>query len=114
MVMWQIVPGAPIGAVIFTHGTPGAFANVGSPTFPMCRSVVRLFKAYFFAGHRAGEIIRSCRLNYKARGTLSPVNPTKHMCTPIRLDLILFLGLFGGSLAIGQVTVETVAGGKIL
>src|SRR3954447_23918038 len=32
----------------------------------------------------------------------------------ILLDLLFFLGLLGSSLAIGQVTIETVAGGKIL
>ena len=36
------------------------------------------------------------------------------MCTLTRLGPVLFLGLLGSSPSIGQVTVETVAGGKIL
>src|SRR5258707_1234536 len=36
------------------------------------------------------------------------------MCILILLDLLLFLSLFGSSVAIGQVTIDTVVGGKIL
>ena len=35
VVVGKLIPGIAIGAVIFTHGSPGAFAEAGPPFFPI-------------------------------------------------------------------------------
>src|SRR5262245_35045192 len=35
MIMGEIVPGVPVGAVVLTHGSPGALAEIGTPALPI-------------------------------------------------------------------------------
>jgi hypothetical protein len=50
--MEEVIPGAAKGAVIFTDGAPGAFAEVGNPAFPVDLFLAMGLEAAVFRGHR--------------------------------------------------------------
>src|SRR5258706_1641305 len=43
--MWEVVPGAAVGAVVFSHRAPLALAQVRSPFLPGALEVARLLQA---------------------------------------------------------------------
>src|SRR5258706_1601875 len=62
-IMGQIIPGCAIGAVVFTHGSPGTFANVGSPTRPVNAALLCLEKSFMFGCHSHKlSILSTCLL----------------------------------------------------
>ena len=62
MVMGEEFPGIPVGAVVFTHCTPGALAEIGPPTLPVFR---------FRPGFRQSDF-------FLCHGTSSQIMLTKH------------------------------------
>src|SRR5215831_2489827 len=54
MVVGERVPGVPVGAVVLTHGSPGALAEIGTPALPIGLARLMFYQATLFgvAGHR--------------------------------------------------------------
>lgn len=48
MVVWQVFPGVPMRAIVFTHCAPCTFAEVGPPTLPVLFARARFGQANFF------------------------------------------------------------------
>src|SRR5271157_496625 len=47
--MRQILPGIAVGAVVFTHGSPRAFADIWTPALPMRFTFAAFFQALFLS-----------------------------------------------------------------
>src|SRR5262249_50095537 len=54
MIVGEIVPGVSVGAVVLTHGSPGALAEIGAPARPIGLARLMFDQATLFgvAGHR--------------------------------------------------------------
>jgi hypothetical protein len=52
LVVRKRFPGSPVWAVVFADGTPGPFAEIGSPAFPMSLPAGVLIKTLLFRGER--------------------------------------------------------------
>src|SRR6266705_3703109 len=50
-VVWEIVPRRAIRAIVFTHGSPSALAEIWTPAFPMLRRLTGFFQPLLFGGN---------------------------------------------------------------
>src|SRR5262245_2277587 len=48
MIVGERVPGVPISAVVLTHGSPGALAEIGAPALPMGLARLVFYQATLF------------------------------------------------------------------
>ena len=51
LVMRQIVPGLPMGTVVFAHRPPGPFTQVGTPALPVDAPIPRFLQPLLFFCH---------------------------------------------------------------
>src|SRR6516165_9577728 len=51
LIIRQVVPGIAVGAVVLSHRSPGAFADVRAPTLPVSDAVATLLQSNFFSRH---------------------------------------------------------------
>src|SRR5262249_25312884 len=56
VIVRKIVPGIPISAVVFSHGSPGALAKIRTPAMPIGLPCVIFYQAIFF---RVGDHAQS-------------------------------------------------------
>src|SRR5208337_4138017 len=54
VIVGQIFPRGPVGAVVLSHSSPGALTEVGPPAFPMRFAVAALFQSLVFRRHLSG------------------------------------------------------------
>src|SRR5882724_2418967 len=51
VIVREVIPRRAIWAVILTHGSPSAFAYIGSPTLPMRAALAGFFESNLFSSH---------------------------------------------------------------
>src|SRR5262249_61954088 len=61
MIVWQVLPGAARGAVILTHGPPGAFAEIWSPALPVLLAPGIFLQASCLGGGHDGPFFETAR-----------------------------------------------------
>src|ERR1043166_5846098 len=63
VIVWEIVPRRAIRAIVFTHGSPRALAEIWTPAFPVLRLLTGFFQPLFFGG-KAFRFLLSVHLEF--------------------------------------------------
>src|SRR6202140_3828148 len=71
MVVRQVFPGIPVRAVVFTHGAPCTFAEVGPPALPVLLACARFDQSNFFFCHEGLRISKSGLANKQTHPKLA-------------------------------------------
>src|SRR5580704_16701557 len=59
MVVWQVFPGVPVRAIVFTHSAPCTFAEVRPPALPMLFARARFGQSNFLVCHDSFSYFKS-------------------------------------------------------
>src|SRR5690348_7188719 len=56
VIVWKVIPRGAAGAIVFTHGSPLALAEIGPPLSPGLLVVLGFLKAFLLVVHGRGRL----------------------------------------------------------